>query len=211
MHPFFKSNKQIPPPIFSILMMLVCILTGLHTLIRGWINTGRGDYNRIITFSSNPIEFAFEAVIPFLFAFAMAVVAYLGYKQNLNDDTPPMPEKTASETIDTGVRKVSWEIIMSHSVIGAVISIPTLFILLYLMPVKQWHNPGSIQGTLICILPVFIALLHIIPGYMKAAMIIHDQTIKYSESPKLFGYIMVCWWWLIYFFVGIAFAERFLR
>jgi len=87
MHPLFRPYKKlIPPPIFSIVMVFVFICIGSQTIIRGWSNTGRGNYERIITFSSNPIEFAFWVLMPFLFAIASAVLAYLAYTKSRNDD-----------------------------------------------------------------------------------------------------------------------------
>jgi hypothetical protein len=88
MHPLFKPYKKlIPPPIFSIIMSIVFIGIGVHTIVQGWFNTGRGKFVRIITYADNPTEFIIRAVgVPFGFALLMIALAYVGYSKNVSDE-----------------------------------------------------------------------------------------------------------------------------
>ena len=62
-------------------MTIVFFLIGTRTIMKGWFNTAKGNYERIITFSNNPIEFVIWAGVPFVFGVATAIMAYVAYKK----------------------------------------------------------------------------------------------------------------------------------
>ena len=82
MHHFLKpKNKLITPPIFYIIMTIIFFLIGIRTISRGWFNTAKGIYERIITSSTNPIEFYIWACLPFILGIGTAIMAYVTYNK----------------------------------------------------------------------------------------------------------------------------------
>jgi len=87
MHPLLKPYKELlPPPFISALLAMVMLGLAFRTVVRGWFNTGRGVYVRIITFDSNPLEFIMWIIILVVLTTLIGSMAVIAYVKNVKDE-----------------------------------------------------------------------------------------------------------------------------